>query len=87
MRLIGKFCFREILGETVAVPIDESLQRFSGIISVNDVGQFLMEQLETEQSLDSLCTALTEEYEVDTATAKKDVADFLALLEENELLR
>ena len=87
MKLIGQFCIRKVLGEIVAVPIDESLQHFSGIVSLNEVGKFLMEKLETEQTPESLVAAVTEEYDVDKATAEKDVADFLGILKENELIR
>lgn len=86
MRLIGQFCIREVLGEIVAIPVEDSLQSFSGIVSLNEVGRFLLEKLACDQTAESLTAAVLAEYEVDEATARTDVAEFLATLRDNGLL-
>lgn len=86
MRVVGKFCIREILDEIVAIPMESGSEHFSGIVSLNPVGQFLFELLAEEQTEEALITALTAEYEVDEATAAADVREFLGILRENKLL-
>ena len=86
MRLAGSFCFREILDEIVAIPTGEGLQKFSGIISVNQTGRFLMEALAREQTEQSLAEALLQEFDSDPQTAARDIREFLQLLRENDLL-
>ena len=86
MRIIGKFCIREILDEVVAIPVGECQAQFSGIISLNEVGRFLFEQLSEERTESELIAAVTESYEVDADTAAEDVADFLQILRGHGLL-
>ena len=86
MKLIGKFCSREVLGEVVAIPVEEALEHFSGILSTNELGRFLLEQLQEDQTAESLTRAVLEEYEVDEETAARDVEEFLQKLREHELL-
>lgn len=86
MRIVGKFSIRTILDEIVAIPTGSGLEHFSGILSLNSVGQFLFELLAEEQTEEMLVAAVLEEYEVDEKTAKADVEDFLAILKENNLL-
>ena len=86
MHIIGKYTVRTILDEIVAVPLGSSSESFNGILSLNPVGQFLFELLSQERTEQELVQALTEEYEVDTATAAADVQEFLASLRQGGLL-
>lgn len=86
MQIIAGFCVRKVLDETVAIPTQEAAHRLSGLASMNETGEFLFQLLQTEQTEETLVNALLEEYEVDTQTAEKDVAAFLAVLREHHLL-
>lgn len=86
MHLIGTYTVRTILDEIVAIPLGSSSERFNGIVSLNPVGQFLFELLSQERTEQELVQALTEEYEVDAATAAADVQEFLASLRQGGLL-
>lgn len=86
MQIIRGFCVREILDEIVAIPTGSAALRFSGVISLNELGKFLFELLEREQTLDSLVAAVTDSYDVDEQTARTDVEDFLRSLREKKLL-
>lgn len=86
MRLVSGFILRQIAGETVAIPSGESAHRLSGLVALNESGKFLFGLLQQEQTEESLTRALLEEYEVEPAAAAQDVAAFLALLRENDLL-
>lgn len=86
MRLISGFTVRNILGETIAVPSQEAARQLSGLASLNETGGFLFHLLETEQTEDTLITAMTDKYDVDDQTAAADVQSFLQILRENHLL-
>jgi hypothetical protein len=86
MKIVSGFIVRQIAGETVAIPSGSSAHRLSGLIALNDSGKFLFELMQTEQTEDSLIQALLENFEVDPDTAKQDVTDFIAMLQEYDLL-
>ena len=52
----------------------------SGIISLNETAAFLLAALSEEQTEESLLAAMLEEFDTDAATARADIADFLASL-------
>lgn len=86
MHIPKGFHVRQILDETIAVPSGEVSKQFSGIVSLNEVGQFLFEQLQSEQTTESLVCALLDHYEVEQETAQKDVDEFLGHLRSAGLL-
>ena len=73
MHILSGFQVRRIQDEVIAVPTGEAGQAFSGIIGLNEIGQFLFEQLRSEQTEDSLVRAVLDEYEIDEPTARADV--------------
>lgn len=87
MRLVSGFVIRKILDETVAIPSQEAARYLSGLISLNETGEFLFNLLQTEQTEQSLFDAFTENFDVDELTAKKDIKNFIKILHENHLLQ
>ena len=86
MQIVNGFCIRKILDETVAVPTQEAAHRLSGLVSMNETGEFLFQLLQTEQTKESLVEAMLANYEIDEETATADVEDFVKILQENDLL-
>lgn len=86
MRLIGGLCVHKVLDETVAVPTQEAAHRLSGLVSMNETGEFLFQLLQTTQTKESLVQALLENYEIDPKAAELDVMNFLEILKSNNLL-
>lgn len=72
-----EFLLRRAAGLTVIVPVGPAAVKFPGMISVNATGEFLWNQMEAEQTLDTLVTALTAEYAVERERAEADVRAFL----------
>lgn len=77
MRIVSGFQVRELFGETVAIPTADAAKCLSGIVSLNEVGRFLFQQLEREHTEQTLVGAVLEEYDVDADTARADVREFL----------
>lgn len=86
MHIVPGFVVRQIAGETVAIPAGEAARALSGLLALNGSGRLLFERLQTEQTEESLVQLLLEEYEIDEATARSDVAEFLAPLRANGVL-
>lgn len=86
MKLVEGFCIRKILDETVIIPTGKAAHCLSGLISVNETGEFLFELLQTDQTMDSLLAAMLEEFEVEKETAEADVDVFVKVLIENDML-
>lgn len=80
MKLKKEFILREIVGETVLVPINQSTTDFNGLITVNEIGRFIWENLESSDDEEMLLQKILDEYEVDREIAKKDLDDFLKVL-------
>lgn len=86
MKLVEGFCIRKILDETVIIPTGKAAHCLSGLISVNETGEFLFELLQTDQTMDSLVAAMLEEFKVEKETAEADVDVFVKVLIENDML-
>jgi hypothetical protein len=86
MKIKPGFLLRNVADVNVVVPVGEMSVDFNGIITLNDTGKFLFEQLMTKDtSEDELLHLLIEEYEVDEETAGADIREFVAKLREADL--
>ena len=70
---------REILGETLLVPISAQLADMDNIYALNDTGAFIWSRLDGETPLAELRDQLMREFQVDTDPAWHDLS---ALLDE-----
>ena len=86
MHVISGFIVRQIAGETIAIPAGPAARELSGLLALGGSGQFLFNLLQTEQTEDSLVQAVVETYEIDQATARADIAEFLEILRSNGVL-
>lgn len=86
LRIMEGFHLRQIAGESIAVPTGPVAAKLSGLAVMNGPGELLFQMLQSEQSVDSLVSAILEEYEIDEATARADVEEFVTVLRENGLL-
>jgi len=77
--------------ETAARKIDDLFYVMhpdtSELHNFNDVGTRIWELIDGERSVEDIVGVVTEEYEVDEATARTDVLEFLAALQEKDLIR
>lgn len=86
MRVVPGFVVRQIAGETIAIPAGPAARELSGLLALNGSGQTLFRLLQTDQTEDSLTQALLDTYEIDEATARADVAEFLEVLRASGVL-
>ena len=86
MKLKSTIILRKIAGETILVPVGEDAVRVNGLITVNEVGALICEQLKEERTVDALVAAVTAQFDVDAQTARADIASFIHTLAVNDLL-
>lgn len=82
MKVSKEFIMREIAGEYILVPVGSAVANFNGLISLNEVGKYVVELLSQERSVPELVDQITEEYDVSSETAMTDVEAFLQQLRE-----
>lgn len=87
MKLKDGFALREVAGEYMAVPFDESYNDVGALIMLNETGAFLWKKLETECSKEDLVSALTDEYKITDEEAERAVSDFTDRLKAANLLK
>lgn len=80
MKIKENFVLREIAGEYIIVPVGNTTLNFNGLMTVNEVGMFIWQQLQEEITKEELLTRVLDEYEVDEETAKADIDEFLGRL-------
>lgn len=86
MKIDKQFILRKIAGDYVIIPTGKTALAFNGMITVNEQGAFLWQQLGDETTEEQLVDALLNEYDVDRKTAQEDVAEFLQVLRHYDIL-
>lgn len=87
MKIKNGFILRQVADNYLVVAVGDAVKDFNGIINLNETGAFLWKILESGATEEELVKKLTEEYDVDEETAKKDVGKFVAKLAEANLLK
>ena len=75
MKVKNGFNLREVCGENIIVAEGDENIDFSNIISMNESSAYLWQEVQklNNFTIDTLTQLLCEQYEIDEATAKKDV--------------
>lgn len=80
------FMLREIAGEVILVPTGAATTQFNGMITLNEVAAFIWKNIDESQTKEELVEKILDEFEVDKATATRDVEGFLGALYERGLV-
>jgi len=75
------FIFRQIVEEMVLVPIRQNVADLDSIYTLNELGVFIWERLETPTSAAELQEDILEDFDVDAATVQSDLTIFMEELE------
>ncbi|HVG21135.1 MAG TPA: PqqD family protein [Blastocatellia bacterium] len=78
---------RSIAGETIIVPVRSGVGDLNSIYSLNEVGTAVWQLIDGRATVEQIIEALSDQYEVTTEQAAKDVSDYLAKLEAAGLIR
>lgn len=86
IKLKGEFLIREVAGEIIVVPVNQTALSFNGMICLNAVSQEIWNGLQAGKTRDEILERILEEFEVSREEASADLDDFLHQLRENDLL-
>ena len=86
MKIKEGFLLRTIGESCVVVPVGQASVDLRGMITLNETGAFLWQALQSEQTEQSLTAQLLDAYDVDETRAAEDVARFVEILRQHELL-
>ena len=86
MKIAEGFVLKTIADSYVVVPVGENLVDFSAMITVNETGAFIWQQLEKENDIEGVVAAMCSEFEIDADTAREDCLEFIKILEDNKVV-
>lgn len=86
MQLKDGFILRTVAGEHVVVPSGEDLN-LNMMITLNETGKLLWEELSQGAEEETLVALLLQEYDVEERTAREHVARFIGKMRENGFLK
>lgn len=86
MHIASNFLLKELDGQYLIIPVGKIDADFNELITVNEIGVFLWEELQEERTEEELVRRILEEYEVEEDVAREDVRDFIELLQEGGVL-
>lgn len=85
MKIKDGFILRNVAGNNVVVPIGQATIDFNGMISLNDTGAFIFEQMLNEITRDELVQTVINEYGIDGELAQRDVDAFIEKIKGEDL--
>lgn len=77
---------RTIAGDVILVPVGDSSLELKGLLTLNETGERMWDLLLQCDTEEALVQHMLEEYEVDEATLRTDVGEFLTQLRQLEIL-
>lgn len=77
MKINGEFLLREVVGETVLVPVGKTALEYNGMIIINETGAFIWKALEQELGEQEILKKMMETFDVEEAEAAADLREFL----------
>jgi hypothetical protein len=86
MKIVDGFAVRDVAGKCVAIAVGGKATALGGMIALNETGKLMFSLLMEGTTEEKMVAALLETYEIDEATAKRDVSAFLAPLYEANLI-
>lgn len=86
MKIKNGFKLREVDGVNIVVPLGEKGAQFKGLIRLNPTGAFLWKIIDKGTTEEELVEAMLDKYDVDRETATEDIAQFVKMIREANLI-
>ena len=86
MKIKDNFLLRKVADSYVVVPVGKLTLDFNGIITLNETGAFLFEQLQKGAEREDLIENLLKEYDVDPEKAAAVNEEFLVQVKDADVL-
>lgn len=86
MKIKKELIKRQVADDTILVPVGQTIYSSNGLFILNEVGAFIWDLLPEAETPEQLCQAVLNEYDIDEASASRDVEEFLEMLRKLEIL-
>ena len=87
MKIKNGFILRDVGGKTFVVAVGELSKTFNGMITLNQTGKFIWEQLQKDVTEDEIVNKILSTYEgAEREVVEKDVSNFIANLAKDGIL-
>lgn len=80
------FVKRNVGGDTLLVPLGDTIYKNMGMFVLTDVASFIWDILPQAQTEEELLQAILEEYDVEESVARADLTAFLNKLRNEEII-
>jgi hypothetical protein len=78
---------RKTGNEYILVPVTDNIADMDSVYTLNETGAFIWEQIDGKNNLESIVELLTNEYNINTEIATKDMLDFINKMKEYLIIR
>jgi hypothetical protein len=86
MKIQKELLKREVGGEAFLVPLGKTVYDSNGLFVLTELGSFIWDLLPEAQTEEEILTKILEEYDVEEATARADLTQFLDKLRSMQIL-
>jgi len=86
MRLSPDFEIIQMTDEYMAVPIGQKADEFHGVIVLSETAYFLLSNIKEPKTKEEIVALITENYNIDSDTAKADIDNVLGTLLETGII-
>ena len=86
MKIKQGFVLRKFQDQWLAIATDDLPTLQNALVTLNKTGAFVWQCLQQETSYDTLLERITDQYDVDTATARADLDRFIEIARKAGLL-
>jgi hypothetical protein len=86
MKIRKELLKREVGGEAFLVPLGKTVYDSNGLFVLTELGAFIWDLLPEAETEEEILEKILQEYEVEEATARKDLAQFLDKLRDMNIL-
>lgn len=87
MKLKGEYVLREVMGETLLIPLGETALSFNGMITLDPVGAVIWKGLEAGEEKSAILQRILDQFDVEADVAARDLDEFLDQMEKAGLLQ
>lgn len=86
MKIKSEYVMREIAGDTILIPVGDTINNFNGLVVLNELAKFIWEKMPESKDEEELLNYILDEYEVEREVAKSDLDEFLEMLRKENII-
>jgi len=77
----SKFVVRGVGNELILVPLTGNVAQMNELFTMNETGRFIWENIDGKNTVEDLENLMTEAFDIDVETARRDIEGFIKKLE------